>query len=304
MKRLISLVLIFLFGLVILFFVVKEKTKTPYDITLAPLYQALGIPFKTADRLISRAVPVDALDEKKFGIALKNHYRQSTNLDDQDYLYVNQVMASLSKHKRKPFDYEVFVLNYSYPNAFALPGGAIIVTNELLNILESESELVSILAHEMGHIELSHCFDLVRFELLSRKISSKNTGWLIDFTIGLFFNYAFRFSTTIENEADDYGYQLLLKTNYDPHGSGLAFSRLREYQSKYYSETTDTQLFKDYFLSHPPLKIREEKYTEMAKAWWKLHSRQKRYIGKINLKKRVSFTNKDFGLTEWRDNGK
>ena len=55
------------------------------------------------------------------------------------------------------------------PNAFALPGGVIIVTGGLLKTLKSEAELAAVLSHEMGHIELSHCLDTVRFQLLARK---------------------------------------------------------------------------------------------------------------------------------------
>lgn len=42
------------------------------------------------------------------------------------------------------------------PNAFALPGGTIIVTDQLLALIRHDDELLAILAHEAGHIEARH----------------------------------------------------------------------------------------------------------------------------------------------------
>lgn len=41
-------------------------------------------------------------------------------------------------------------------NAFALPGGTIVVTDQLLEVLESRQQLVAVLAHEIGHIKRQH----------------------------------------------------------------------------------------------------------------------------------------------------
>ncbi len=41
-------------------------------------------------------------------------------------------------------------------NAFALPGGIIVLTDELVAIAESTDEIAAILAHEIGHVELRH----------------------------------------------------------------------------------------------------------------------------------------------------
>ena len=42
------------------------------------------------------------------------------------------------------------------PNAFALPSGLIIVTDELVRLAENGRELLSVLAHEIGHVEARH----------------------------------------------------------------------------------------------------------------------------------------------------
>jgi len=42
------------------------------------------------------------------------------------------------------------------PNAFALPGGTIVVTDQLLALIQRNDELLAILAHEAGHVEARH----------------------------------------------------------------------------------------------------------------------------------------------------
>ncbi len=44
-------------------------------------------------------------------------------------------------------------------------------------------------------------------------------------------------------------------------------------------------IIRDYFLSHPPLPLREEEYSEKARAWWK-SNHENRYVGKKNLRTR------------------
>lgn len=45
---------------------------------------------------------------------------------------------------------------------------------------------------------------------------------------------------------------------------------------------------RDYFLSHPPLEIREAKFRAQAEAWWRRNSDQTRHVGEENLRDRVS----------------
>ncbi|MCP8940834.1 M48 family metallopeptidase [Alsobacter sp. SYSU M60028] len=42
------------------------------------------------------------------------------------------------------------------PNAFALPGGTVILTDQLVQAARTDDEVLGVLAHEMGHVELRH----------------------------------------------------------------------------------------------------------------------------------------------------
>jgi len=49
----------------------------------------------------------------------------------------------------------------SGPNAFALPGGTIVVADEMVDFVQSDDELLAVLAHELGHLRARHAVRLV-----------------------------------------------------------------------------------------------------------------------------------------------
>lgn len=297
-KRLFILSLLLLSGTVLIILFIQEKIKTQYNSTFAPIFQVLGITSKSFDRALTRIIPINSLAEKEFGEAIKIRYKNICNKKSLEYDYLNQLIRHLTLESRKNFKYEVYLIDNSEPNAFALPGGLILITRGLLEMVKNEGELVAILAHEIGHIELSHCFDSVRFELLAADNENYNLGQLADMILDFILRHTF--SKTIENEADDFAYQLILRTDYDPASLGHSFQELIIYQEKAgYKEQKDGVLFREYFLSHPPLKLRMEKYTANAKVWWQLHKKARRYLGVKNLKNRITYYKKDYGKEEW-----
>ena len=62
------------------------------------------------------------------------------------------LLDRLAAHwEENPYELRLGIMAEELPNAFALPGGAILVTDGLLDIVESENELAFVLAHELGH---------------------------------------------------------------------------------------------------------------------------------------------------------
>ena len=96
------------------------------------------------------------------------------------------------------------------PNALALPGGIILVTDELVLLAESDDAVLGVLAHELGHIEHRH--------LLRRLITSSVTGAVAALLAGDASGIAtalpatladLSYSRDMEREADDYALALL-----------------------------------------------------------------------------------------------
>lgn len=75
----------------------------------------------------------------------------------EDYLYtlINKIHRGILNDKR-PGNVFIKVIKDPEPNAFALPNGCIIISTGLLSTIQSEDELVGILAHEVAHFALDH----------------------------------------------------------------------------------------------------------------------------------------------------
>ena len=98
--------------------------------------------------------------ERQVGQQMYAPMRQSQGGDyilDSDLTdYVEGVGQRLAVHASRDFDYEFHVLNSSVPNAWALPGGKIVVNRGLLTELDSEAELAAVLGHEIVHADAAH----------------------------------------------------------------------------------------------------------------------------------------------------
>ena len=255
--------------------------------TVAPAFQLAGKSTEIGDQLLTRLMPVNDLDEKELGDAIASRCYSSAESTGSG-IYLNDLVRHLTVFAKKPFTYRVILVDWGdVPNACALPGGVILVTQGLLHVVRTESELAGVLGHEIGHVELGHCFEAVKFELLSRKVTTLPLGEIADMANNLLLRTAY--SKTQENDADGYGYNLILETRYDPRGFGNAFKRLMEYDSTRVPEKESFNVVRDYFQSHPSTNLRYEKFSGRAIVWWDDHPDSLRYSGAINLKEKVSF---------------
>jgi Zn-dependent protease with chaperone function len=127
-----------------------------------------------------------------------------------------------------------FCLAAGSPNAFALPGGRIVVTTGLLELLDQPEELVGVLAHESAHIAQRHAFQ--------HMISGRGPIFLLEILTGsrdkLLDVMAYpselliyeSFSQRYEKEADAYGWDYLVAARINPHGLIEALKKLKSYQ--------------------------------------------------------------------------
>ncbi|MBI9099368.1 MAG: M48 family metalloprotease, partial [Spirochaetaceae bacterium] len=158
-----SLLLVF-----VVIFLLVEKPNAPKEVTFAPLFQILGKFVQTADVAFSRILSAGEWDEASFGAELKKRFDDEYEISS-DSIYMNELLVDLIETSRKDFGYTVYVDQYMAPNAFAMPGGVIVFSAELLELLETEAQVASILSHEIAHIELDHCLNAFKFEMAKDK---------------------------------------------------------------------------------------------------------------------------------------
>jgi predicted Zn-dependent protease len=116
------------------------------------------------------------------------------------------------------------LVNSDVVNAFAVPGCYIYVTRGLMALVNSEAELVSVLAHEMGHIVGRHSQRQER-SALWRRLGVLAVGFVTEserltrIAGGAADLFGLRYSRKQEYEADDLGLSYLRQAGYDPLAS-------------------------------------------------------------------------------------
>jgi predicted Zn-dependent protease len=175
--------------------------------------------------------------------------------DDPEYLedaditdYLNDLgyrLAAASPEATQ--DFEFFVLKDPTMNAFALPGGYIFVHTQIFVEAESESELASVLAHEMGHVVQHHMARQVEQQSLS------TIPLLVAMMIGLLaarsnaqigqaamagaqavsIQSQLNYSRDYEREADRVGLQILKGAGFDVHAMPTFYERMQRFTRIY-----------------------------------------------------------------------
>ncbi len=150
--------------------------------------------------------------------------------------YVKQLGTRIASFSPRKVSYQFFVVNSPDLNAFALPGGPIFVTRGLLLQMNSESELVGVLSHEIGHIAARHhakfleknfgmsiLLTILNLALQGSEYSSVVMS-LAQVSAGLL---QLKFSRDQENEADAYGVRFSYQAGYDPRGLLSMFEKFK-----------------------------------------------------------------------------
>jgi Zn-dependent protease with chaperone function len=116
------------------------------------------------------------------------------------------------------------IMKASYPNAMAIPGGGILITNQLLRDAQSENEISWVIAHEVGHFKLRHHLQGIGRSIIVLGISLLIGG---ESPISSIFSptvqiFNLQHSRQDEADADAYALELLNKV-YGHIGGATAF---------------------------------------------------------------------------------
>lgn len=148
------------------------------------------------------------------------------------------------------------------PNAFALPDGTLVVTDQLVEMAGGDTEMiVGVLAHEVGHVELEH--SLRQFYraagmtglimLIAGDIGSAVEDVLVQGG-GLL---ALSYSREAETNADRRSVELMAKAGYDPTAIARFFTMIEEK----FGDTSDTNILS----THPGTPQRKKDITDYAR---------------------------------------
>lgn len=154
-----------------------------------------------------------------------------------------------------PYDYKIIVVNNSDVNAFAMPGGNIVILSGLIAFSESPEEVAAVIAHEMAHVELRHSVDRLLKELGLTVLIGVLTGGdaVVLSEISRTLTSTF-FSRQQEEEADAFALDLLHQCEISPRALGTLFRRM----TSEYDATDQYELL----MTHPASNSRVKKSFE------------------------------------------
>ena len=174
---------------------------------------------------------------------------------DQMLKEIGNRLADCVANKSRRFSFET--VKGPEPNAFALPGGFIFVTQSLVELCRyDQNEIACILGHEMAHVIRGHSMNRIvsnsAIAVASRAAPIRGvlSGWLRK--VGVKFLES-AYSKDLESEADRLGVRLVTAAGYEPGACVQLFSRLSKLKSP--SSQLDLGV---YFSSHPPFDVRIE----------------------------------------------
>ncbi len=189
-------------------------------------------------------------EEKELGEAFFRylHSQVEINQDPEVQEYIQDIGKKLvanSDGSSLPFHF--FVVAENDINAFAGPGGYVGVNSGLIVLTEAESELASVMAHEIAHVTQRHLYRAA--EAAGRLTVPTMAAMLAAILLGsqspalgqaaimavMGSNAQFQIDFTRENEmeADRVGMQTLQESKYDPRSMPTFFERLQQ-SSRYY----------------------------------------------------------------------
>jgi predicted Zn-dependent protease len=169
--------------------------------------------------------------------------------------YVNDIAGRLVRVAPGPkYPYSFTVANTREINAFTLPGGSVWIHRGVLQVATNESQVASVLAHEIAHVAERHSAEqLTRVAIASWGLGVLgamlgNTGGAGAAQVagGFLTSGAFlRFSRDEERDADTVGLVLLTRAGWDARGMIELFDILRR------EEGRNPGAVESFFSSHP-----------------------------------------------------
>ncbi len=128
-------------------------------------------------------------------------------------------------------DFTVTTLNSPVENAFAIPGGYVYVTRQLLALMNSEAELASVLGHEVGHVAARHSQGRQTRSTIG-SILAAGAGLLTGSNLATQVVgqgaqlYTLKYGRDQEYQADALGVRYITAAGYDPYAAADMLSAL------------------------------------------------------------------------------
>lgn len=227
---------------------------------------ALALPLEASQQLGKGGLELldqTVFQESEIGVHRQNELRER-------FRFITQTLQSNSPIALLPMTIEFRKSETLGANAFALPSGTIIFTDDMIKLANSNAQLETIMLHEIGHIAHRHSLrQLIQqssvaifIVLLTGDISTTSQAVLALPAVLLQAGY----SQDMELEADDFALKHLQLFNLAAEDFVTLMKKIEDthtHQNDDTSSTSDLEIL-DYFSTHPRTKERLERFGSRA----------------------------------------
>lgn len=197
-------------------------------------------------------------DEVKVGREFYDKLVKSHALveDESANAYISSLGKRILSHSGRPlFEFKFSIIQSSAVNAFATPGGYVYVNQGLISLVDEESQLAGVLAHEIAHVNCRHIADIVDKSqmltistlgaILAGAFLGGDAGAAVtSFSVATATSMSLKYSREHEEEADRMGMSYLVAAGYNGQAMMDFMKIMKRYE--FYSNSIPS-----YFLTHP-----------------------------------------------------
>jgi predicted Zn-dependent protease len=202
---------------------------------------------------------------------------------------IRPLMTQADRYRR----ITVYVADSPRCDARSLPGGTLVFFRGLLDGAESEAALVGVVGHELSHLDRGHLLvRLRRMKLAEQMMASRGQDasperlWAGTTAMARLWTRPFR--PEDEQAADLDGTRWAYHAGYDPREMVRVIARIAE------REKQQPFVLPSIFRSHPPPDERRKAVLDLYEELQKAEPKEHLYIGKENLRRRISRKEQEF----------
>jgi predicted Zn-dependent protease len=194
----------------------------------------------------ARQVPVEW--EQKLGQSVFAQYRLDNELvKGRDIAEPLQRLTTTLTDaiEQPPYKFTFYIVRDSELNAFALPGGIVVINSGLIARADSAGELLGVVAHEISHVTARHgvrnIISTTGVVLTAQLIIGDASGLLATIASAAPILLNQSYSRDFEREADAQGIELLQRARIDPRGMESFFRKMLEREKKLLQQGKDDE---------------------------------------------------------------
>ena len=214
---------------------------------------------------------ISPAEEFRTGEAVIRNIRRAGGILDDPLIqnYINELGYRLVAPSESQQTFNFFLIKDNSINAFALPGGFIGINAGLILATKSESELAGVMAHEIAHVTQRHHarqyekgdnnIPVIAALIAAMILGGENNDIgqaVLSSVAANSIQQQINFTRANEKEADRIGINLLIKSEFNPHGMAAFFDTMDK-QSRLYGDSIP-----EFLRSHPvnPSRIADAKH--------------------------------------------